>query len=159
MTSPGPSLGLAKATNARDLGGYSTTDGRRIKPGLLFRSNTLHRLSDADVAVLGDLNLACVIDFRHAHEKQLVGPDLLPTPAPGRLVEMPIFEAGHDVFTTVGAVLGGGGTPELMARLREDHASGGSAATMMALYRWFVTSPVARETFGTALHSSQPRRV
>jgi protein-tyrosine phosphatase len=38
-----------------------------------------------------------------------------------------------------------------MARLREDHASGGSAATMMALYRWFVTSPVARETFGTAL--------
>ncbi len=38
-----------------------------------------------------------------------------------------------------------------MARLRHDHASGGSAATMIGLYRWFVTSPLARETYAAAL--------
>jgi protein-tyrosine phosphatase len=160
------SLGLAKATNARDLGGYTTVDGRQVKRGLLFRSNTLHRLSDADVAVLASLRLACVIDFRHPHEKELVGPDRLPSPRPGRLVDLPIFEAGHDVFTTLGAAFGGPGGLELKARLRDDQASDdhpsddhasddqasdGAAATMVQLYRWFITSPLARETFAEAL--------
>ena len=148
------SLGLAKATNARDLGGYRTTDGRQVRRGRLFRSNTLHRLSDADVAVLGELGLNCVIDFRHPQEKDLVGPDRLPTPAPGRLVALPLFDAGHEVFTALSAAFskaGGSDQPELMARLNDNHPGGGSAAAMLGLYRWFVTSPLAREAFGAAL--------
>ena len=76
------SLGLEKATNARDLGGYRTRDGRVVRSGLLFRSNALNRLSDADVAAVGKLGLACLIDFRHQREIELVGEDRLPEPAP-----------------------------------------------------------------------------
>jgi protein-tyrosine phosphatase len=144
-------LGLVKATNARDLGGYSTVDGRLVRRGVLFRSNTLHRLSAGDVAVLGGLGLACVIDFRHPDERELAGPDRLPSPAPAHLVELPIFEPEHDVFVTIGAAFGGRSTPELMARLRADHDTGGSAATMVELYRWFVSSPIARDTFARAV--------
>jgi protein-tyrosine phosphatase len=143
-------LGLVKATNARDLGGYTTIDGRLVRRGVLFRSNTLHRLSEDDVTVLGGLGLACVIDFRHPHERELAA-DRLPSPAPAHLVELPIFEPEHDVFVTIGAAFGGRYTPELMARLRTDHETGGSAATMVELYRWFVSSPIARDTFGRAV--------
>jgi protein-tyrosine phosphatase len=147
--SAGASLGLAKATNARDLGGYTTSEGRQVRRGLLFRSNTLHRLSDEDVAVLAQLNLGCVIDFRHPLEKDRVGPDRLPEPAPSRLVALPVFEVGHEVFLSVSAAMSGQSDPGLADQLR-DHANDGSAA-MRKLYRWFVSSPLAQETFGAAL--------
>jgi protein-tyrosine phosphatase len=35
--------------NFRDLGGYETADGRKVKSGVVFRSGELHRLTDADV--------------------------------------------------------------------------------------------------------------
>jgi protein-tyrosine phosphatase len=147
----GATLGLAKATNARDLGGYRTTDGRLVRHGLLFRSNTLHRLSDEDVAILGQLKLGCVIDFRHDLEKQRVGPDRLPEPAPGRVVALPVFEDGHEVFVSVSAAMGGHSDIGLADQLREDDSTGGSAGAMRRLYRWFVASRLGQETFGEAL--------
>jgi hypothetical protein len=36
---------LAGARNLRDLGGYSTIDGRQIKKGLLYRSDHLKRVT------------------------------------------------------------------------------------------------------------------
>ena len=44
---------LQGATNLRDLGGYHTEDGRQVAHGKLFRSAALHRLTDADMVVLG----------------------------------------------------------------------------------------------------------
>jgi protein-tyrosine phosphatase len=144
-----PTLGLVNAANARDVGGYRTADGRLVRRGLLFRSNTLHRLTDDDVQTLAALNLACVIDFRHEEEIVLVGPDRLPTPPPGRLVSLPIFDPEHDVFRTVAAATKDGADPELLAMLRDDHASGGTAAAMAQLYRWFVAGSSA--AFGEAV--------
>lgn len=54
--------------NFRDLGGYSTVDGRRIRQGVLYRSDSLHRLTDADVRAFHDLGLRTVIDLRSAAE-------------------------------------------------------------------------------------------
>ena len=51
--------------NFRDLGGRVTADGARIRPGLLFRSESVAYLSAADTSrLVDDLGLATVIDLR-----------------------------------------------------------------------------------------------
>jgi protein-tyrosine phosphatase len=140
------SLGLANAANARDLGGYPTADGRRVRRGLLYRANALNRLTEADVDAVGRLGLACLVDFRHETEIEFVGVNRLPAPPPGRLVALPLFDPDHDVFLTVGTLLNGTGDA---ARGRAALAN--TADTMIELYRWFVTAPSARETFTEAL--------
>lgn len=53
------------AFNFRDLGGLRTRDGGSIRPGVLFRSDTLQALSPADVSYLVDeLSLELIIDLR-----------------------------------------------------------------------------------------------
>jgi protein-tyrosine phosphatase len=57
-------VALAGCCNFRDLGGYPTTDGRRTRWGLLFRSDGLSRLEAADLVVLQTLGIVSVIDLR-----------------------------------------------------------------------------------------------
>jgi protein-tyrosine phosphatase len=59
---------LLSQLNFRDLGGISATGGRKIRPGLLFRSGDLHSLSDDDVAKLEALGLATIVDLRASRE-------------------------------------------------------------------------------------------
>jgi protein-tyrosine phosphatase len=141
------SLGLANATNARDLGGYLTVGGWRVRRGVLYRANALNRLTDGDLEAVGRLGLACVVDFRHRHEIELIGPDRFPPTPPGKVVSLPLFDPEHDVFTTVSAMLTGraGDQPAVLRR------DGVASEAMLELYRWFVTSRMARETFGAAL--------
>jgi protein tyrosine/serine phosphatase len=55
----------AGTLNFRDLGGLPAGPGRRTRPGVLFRSDTLQALTDADVALLvEELGLEVVIDLR-----------------------------------------------------------------------------------------------
>ena len=49
------SLHLASAPNLRAVGGYRTTDGQWVKVGLLYRSDGLDELTDADLSALTDL--------------------------------------------------------------------------------------------------------
>ena len=66
-------VALAGAFNFRDLGGYPAGDGRRTRWGRLFRSDTLHELTEADVGVLRSLGLATMIDLRTARELSRTG--------------------------------------------------------------------------------------
>lgn len=51
--------------NFRDLGGLPTGPGRRTRPGVLFRSDTLQALTDSDVTLLVErLGVEVVIDLR-----------------------------------------------------------------------------------------------
>lgn len=69
-------------TNFRDLGGYATSDGRRVRTGLVYRSGALHHLSENDLAFLSRTGLKSVCDLRSADEIALE-PDRLPSnPAP-----------------------------------------------------------------------------
>jgi protein-tyrosine phosphatase len=60
---------LAGAPNFRDLGGLVTTDGRRVKSGLLFRSQSLDRLTAADRARLSTLGVKTIVDLRSNEER------------------------------------------------------------------------------------------
>lgn len=57
-------LDLDGAFNFRDLGGYSTTSGRKVAWRKLFRSDDLFRLSEADLVLFSDLGIKTVIDLR-----------------------------------------------------------------------------------------------
>lgn len=63
-------LPLQGGRNFRDLGGYRTLDGRHVKWGLLFRSGSMHGLTDRDYAYLSRRGIKVVCDFRDARERQ-----------------------------------------------------------------------------------------
>lgn len=54
--------------NARDLGGYTASDGRVIRSGLLIRAASLADATDADLRCLQQIPVAKVIDFRQDFE-------------------------------------------------------------------------------------------
>lgn len=83
---------LDGARNFRDLGGYATQDGRRVRSGLLYRSDDLSRLTREDLKRLAGLGLVRVYDLRWEEERE-ARPDRLP-PADG-LDDNPGTETGQ----------------------------------------------------------------
>ena len=71
-------LPLDGTHNFRDLGGYATRDGRRVRWGRLYRSDHLADLSDRDLSYLKRLGVALVCDFRSRAERE-EDADRLPT--------------------------------------------------------------------------------
>ena len=54
--------------NFRDIGGYLTQDGKRVKKGLYFRAGRQDRMSDKDLSQLSDLKISTQIDLRRPDE-------------------------------------------------------------------------------------------
>ncbi|MEW9855985.1 tyrosine-protein phosphatase [Novosphingobium sp. M1R2S20] len=69
-------LPLEQGSNFRDVGGYMTKDGRTVRWGKAFRSGAMPLLSDADYALVEQLDLGTVVDLRSLDERE-VAPDLL----------------------------------------------------------------------------------
>jgi protein-tyrosine phosphatase len=61
-------IALQGASNFRDLGGYTTQNGQRVKHGLVFRSDHLAKLTSADVSRLQALGVGHSLDFRGVTE-------------------------------------------------------------------------------------------
>ncbi|MEW1928958.1 tyrosine-protein phosphatase [Streptomyces sp. NPDC088360] len=134
---------LQGAVNVRDLGGYRTYDGQRVRYGQVFRADALARLTDADVATLGGLGLKKVVDFRVPAEVQYDGPDRLPaglTPT-----SRPISDNG--LFTTLMTVIGSRDP----VRQEEMLGNGKADAFMRDVYRTFVTDAPNRAQFAATL--------
>ena len=60
------SVELGGVYNVRDLGGCRTVDGRVVRPGMLFRASSLHRLTDEEA--WREFGAATVIDLRYQRE-------------------------------------------------------------------------------------------
>lgn len=75
MTSPPdelarPLLTLEGGLNFRDMGGYATADGRRVKWRHLYRSGVMAQLTPADAEHLRGLGIRNVIDLRSVREQE-----------------------------------------------------------------------------------------
>ncbi|MFE2310680.1 tyrosine-protein phosphatase, partial [Streptomyces sp. NPDC059411] len=73
---PQPDPERTGVRNFRDVGGMPTTDGRKVKPGRLFRSGHLAHATETGAEFLGSLGLHTVFDFRNAADQALEGPDV-----------------------------------------------------------------------------------
>jgi protein-tyrosine phosphatase len=74
--------------NFRDLGGYPTTDGRRTRWRMMYRSDSLHRVTGAS---LMDVGLRSVVDLRYPAECEKE-PCTVGAPDPVRYHALPMFE-------------------------------------------------------------------
>jgi protein-tyrosine phosphatase len=63
-------LPLESVQNFRDLGGYATADGRRVRWRRLFRSGTMSPLSAADTDRLHALEIKAICDLRTNAERE-----------------------------------------------------------------------------------------
>jgi protein-tyrosine phosphatase len=83
---------LEGCLNFRDVGGYPTLDGRRVRWRLVYRSDALHHLTPGDVARMRDeLELRTVIDLRSTPELRADGRGLL-ADAPVQFHHIPLFD-------------------------------------------------------------------
>ena len=67
-TAPPRNLTLTGVHNFRDLGGYTTEDGRMVRWRTLFRADGLGRLTIEDLDVLRPIGLRSVLDLRTRQE-------------------------------------------------------------------------------------------
>lgn len=85
---------LKTQSNFRDLGQIPVGDGRKIKPGLLFRSGELFSLSVEDVSTLEKMQLQTIIDLRAQREVDRRPDKLIKTVK--SIVHIDIFDGARD---------------------------------------------------------------
>lgn len=87
--------------NARDVGGLETSDGRRVRRGMLLRSETPQLMSDADVArAVEELGVLRVIDLRGPRGN---GSGPLGEKDRGRVLDFFELAGGHDTMVDLSA--------------------------------------------------------
>jgi protein-tyrosine phosphatase len=86
--------------NFRDLGGYETADGRRLKWGQVFRSGHLARVTEEDKRLLKRMGIKMICDFRTPGEME-AQPDWLPEDGSTTYLHYPIV---HGEFDPVAAM-------------------------------------------------------
>ncbi|CAL9361284.1 tyrosine-protein phosphatase [Streptomyces sp. enrichment culture] len=129
---------LTGVRNFRDVGGLPTVDGRRVRPGVLFRSGHLAHATAEDAAFLSSLGLHTVFDFRNAADQKLEGPDVA---LPGvRNVNLPLSDPadGAEFWRMV--------RDGDLEQLRSILADGKGADRMIASYRATIKGRTAEHS-------------
>lgn len=74
---PGRRIDIALLPNLRDIGGYPTAGGGRVRTGQLYRSTELNHLAGEDLDRFAALGVRVVFDLRTAAERE-AEPDVVP---------------------------------------------------------------------------------
>jgi len=108
--------------NFRDFGGYPTADGRRVREGVLFRSQAFGGATEQDLEFLANLDIRLVCDLRSEFERD-TAQDRWPAGAPPSRLNLDIrndARAGHH---------------ELVDTIRKEPNPSGVHRGMMLIYR------------------------
>jgi protein-tyrosine phosphatase len=111
-------IALQGASNLRDLGGWPTADGRRVRRGLLYRAPALIGLTTQDEATIEALGLRTVCDLRGMREREVTQVSL----GQSRNVHLPIepsVGAGLRDILRTGQASGHVTPADMFALLRE----------------------------------------
>ncbi len=111
--------------NARDIGGYRTTDGRMVRTGLVYRTGELNKATDADLAALSAHNVKVIDDLRTLPER-LLAPDRVPVGAVDNVDDV----LGQDL-------------PSMLS----------STSDPAGIYPAMITAPGASQAFSNVLHN------
>jgi protein-tyrosine phosphatase len=66
-------VGFERLRNFRDLGGYRVSDGRTVRWGRLYRSDSLSKLAGDDLRRFAELGVRTVVDLRYPWEARQHG--------------------------------------------------------------------------------------
>ncbi|MFI0350535.1 tyrosine-protein phosphatase [Actinomadura sp. 9N407] len=134
------------ADNLRDLGGYETTNGHRVRWGLVYRSDDLAGLTDAGVRTLSSLGLATAVDFRGQEEIDSAGPNRLA--AGTAAVHLPLLdESGNALSAAIQRALASG-DPSVIEEMLGD---GKAVQIPLDGFRRLATDSVAQQGFKDVL--------
>lgn len=89
--------GISGLRNFRDIGGLPTQDGRRMKTGVLFRSDEPHRFTPEDILKVQALNLKWICDLRAPSERKSRIIELGGTSAEMNIVNVPFYFEERDL--------------------------------------------------------------
>ncbi len=87
---------LTGTYNFRDIGGYRSRDGRRVRWGQVFRSDAMHRLTQDDVERLRPLGVRTILDLRSHREIADAGPGLIHDEPGIDVVHIPFGRIGEE---------------------------------------------------------------
>jgi len=139
-------VALEGSANTRDLGGHRTSDGRTVRWGLVYRSDSLGKATEADVARLASLGLSTSVDFRGEAEVVKYGVNRLP--AGVEAVARPLLdESGNTLAEALTTALRTGDS----AVLEEMLGGGRAEQIVLTSYRDMVTNEAARAGFRDVL--------
>jgi protein-tyrosine phosphatase len=136
----GPSLAITSVPNLRDIGGYRTRGGGRVRHATLYRSSALNRIHGDDLVAFGRLGISTVYDLRTEAERASA-PDRLP-PGTGYVVADVIGATEHGSHAELMSVIS---NPDTARALLGD---GRNVGIWTAHYREFVALDAARAAYG-----------
>jgi protein-tyrosine phosphatase len=111
-------LRLDGPVNFRDIGGYQAADGRSVRWGRIFRSDSLETLTRADLAMLDELGIRLVCDLRR-DEERVSGPSKVEGYGQVRIEHLPIGGIAAETKDMAGRMLRGE-IPEVSAAMMAD---------------------------------------
>jgi protein-tyrosine phosphatase len=165
-------LPFEQGSNFRDIGGYSTKDGRTVRWGKAFRSGAMPLFTEADYALADQLGIGSVVDLRSLEERE-VAPDQIDDRTGALFISndysiAPLMAGygkgkGENVYSGMEKML----TPQLRSLYRQIqadegavvyHCSAGQDRTGMATAILYDVLGVDRETILKDYHMSTALR-